>query len=201
MTDIHSSTKTPLLFLTFLQQSPDLSSELQRELEDLQCDVNLRRNPAQRGLNDHIVYSQDHVFDCDIECDGELQTDGHPFHRCLLNDVPQDDLVLAVPDEDHVVMELAAELIRMADEFNRMMVSEAAERLTKKLNKSSPEGWWSFLDQGVKGLLRQVPGSDTDRVVMALTFSLMKAVCEHTPSLLRDLYNTITQYNFRNSHR
>lgn len=44
-----------------------------------------------------------------------------------------------VPDEDHVVTEVAAELIRMADEFNRMMVSQAAERLTKKLNNSSPE--------------------------------------------------------------
>ncbi|XP_027017065.1 BH3 interacting domain death agonist [Tachysurus fulvidraco] len=199
MTDIHSSTKTPLLFLTFLQQSPDLSRELQKELEDLQCDVKLRRNPAQRGLNDHILYSQDHDFDYGIECDGELQTDGHSFPRCLLNDVPQD--VLAVTDEDHVVTEVAAELIRMADEFNRRMVSEAAERLTEKLNNSSPEDWWSFLNQGVDGLLGQVPGSHTERVVMALTFSLVKAACEHTPSMLRDLYNTITQYNFRTSHQ
>lgn len=38
-----------------------------------------------------------------------------------------------------MVREVAAELIRMADEFNESVVSEAAERLAKKLSNSSEE--------------------------------------------------------------
>lgn len=90
MTD--SFSQTPLLFLTFLQQQPCANSELQRELENLHCEGKLGAAPS--GLSEHIVYSQDCLFDPDIECDGELQTDGHSFHRGPLHDVPQIDLVL-----------------------------------------------------------------------------------------------------------
>lgn len=91
MTDVHSVSQTPLLFLTFLQQRPCANSKLQSELENLHCELELA---AQCGLTDHIVYPQDSFSDSNIECDGELQTDGHSIHRGLLNDVPQVDLVL-----------------------------------------------------------------------------------------------------------
>ncbi|XP_058243570.1 BH3 interacting domain death agonist [Hemibagrus wyckioides] len=184
MMDIPS---TPLLLLSFLQQSPSLPCELQRELENLHCEL---RSAAHKGLKDDIEYPEDHDFG--IECDGELQTDGHSFHRGL-HDLPQADLVLPVHNEVLMVREVAAELIRMADEFNEIVVSQAAECLAKKLSNSSEEGWWNCLAQGVDGLLKEMPGVHTERMVMALTFSLVKAVCERTPRLLRGLYNTMTQ--------
>lgn len=55
------------------------------------------------------------------------------------------------------------------------------------------QGWWNCLAQGVDGLLKEMPGVHTERMLMALTFSLVKAVCERTPRLLRGLYNTMTQ--------
>lgn len=52
-------------------------------------------------------------------------------------------LVCLVPaGEAHMMREMremVAELVRMADEFNQMTVSRAAESLTKKLNNSPPE--------------------------------------------------------------
>ncbi|MCI4379227.1 hypothetical protein PGIGA_G00225560 [Pangasianodon gigas] len=195
MMDVHSFSQTPLLFLTFLQQRPCLNSELQRELENLHCEVKL--SAALSGLNDHIAYPQYHGFDSDIECDGELQTDGHSFHRGLLHDVPQVDLVLPVPvEEANAVREVAAELIRMADEFNHSIVSQAAEHLTKKLCNSSPQFWWTCLSQGVDSILKDMPGVHNERMVMALTFSLVKAVCERAPRLLRELWNTMMEYTF-----
>lgn len=92
MTDVHSITQTPLLFLTFLQQGPCQNAELQRELVSLHCEAKL--GAAQRGFTGHIVYSQDCFYDSNIECDGELQTDGRSIHRDLLHDVAQADLVL-----------------------------------------------------------------------------------------------------------
>ncbi|KAK3549228.1 hypothetical protein QTP70_034229 [Hemibagrus guttatus] len=134
MKDIHS---TPLILLSFLQQSPSLSCELQRELENLHYEVQFR-SAAQNGLKDNIEYPQNHDFDSDIECDGELQTDGHSFHNGL-HDLPQVDLVVPVHNEVFMVREVAAELIRMADEFNETIVSQAAERLTKRLSYTSTE--------------------------------------------------------------
>lgn len=85
MMDIQSP---PLLLLSFLQQSPNLSSGLKRELENLHCEL---RSAGHHGLKDNIEYPQD--YDFGIECDGELQTDGHSFHMGL-HDLPQADLVL-----------------------------------------------------------------------------------------------------------
>ncbi|XP_053479066.1 BH3 interacting domain death agonist [Ictalurus furcatus] len=197
MMDVHSFSQTPLLFLTFLQQRP-LNSELQRELENLHCDMKLRAAPT--GITDHTVYTQNHDFDSNIECDGELQTDGHSVQRIVLHDVPQVELVLPVPvDEAHAVREVAAELVRMADELNHIIVSQAAERLTKTLSTSPQKCLWSCLSQGVDTLLKDVPGVHSERMVMALTFSLARAVCERAPRLLRDLCNTMMQYTFTNT--
>ncbi|KAM9480843.1 BH3 interacting domain death agonist isoform 2-T2 [Clarias gariepinus] len=194
MMDVHQFSQTPLLFMAFLQQGPCLNSELQRELENLQYE--LKHCAPQSGLTNHIVYTQDHDVDSDIECDGELQTDGHSFHRVLLHDDPQVDLVLPVPVEEvHAVREVAAELIRMADEFNQTLVAQAAERLTKNLTNSSQKCWWSCLSCGVDCLLKDMPAVQNERMVMALTFSLVRAVCGHAPRLLRDLCNTMRQYS------
>ncbi|KAI5098205.1 wee1-like protein kinase 2 isoform 2 [Silurus meridionalis] len=174
MMDAYS--QTPLLFLAFLQKSSCLNSELQRELEKL-------------------CYAVKQVLDTDIECDGELQTDGHSFQTGLLQDVPEIGIVLPVPAEEaEAVREVAQELIRMADEFNHLIVSQVAEHLTKKLSKSSQECWWNCLSQGVDRLLKDVPGVHSEQMVMALTFTVVRAICDRAPRLLRDLCNTLMQY-------
>ncbi|XP_060779893.1 BH3 interacting domain death agonist [Neoarius graeffei] len=195
MMDVHSISQTPLLFLTFLQQRPCQNSELQRELDNLRCEVKLSAAPS-----GHIAYPQDHVFDSDVEHDGELQADGHSFHRGL-HDVAEAELVLPVPAEEaDVVREVAAELVRIADEFNHAIVSQVAENLTNNLTNSSFEYWWSSLNHGVDCLL-DGSGMHTEQMVMALTFSLARAVCERAPHLLRGLCNTMMQSTFRTRPR
>ncbi|TSX17019.1 BH3-interacting domain death agonist [Bagarius yarrelli] len=192
MMDVHSVPQTPLLFLTFLQQSPGLNCELQREVDKLHSEVKLR-SVSSGGFREYIDYPRCYSFDSNIECDGELQTDGHSLYLGQLHDVPQVELVLPVPGEAQAVREMAEELIRMADEFNQRIVSQAAEHLTRTLSNSSTEHWSSCLSHGIEGLLNDVPGVHTERIVMALTFSLVKAVCERAPRFLRGLCNTVTQ--------
>ncbi|KAF4091561.1 hypothetical protein AMELA_G00038310 [Ameiurus melas] len=124
---------------------------------------------------------------------------GHSVQRLVLHDVPQVELVFPVFDEAHAVQEVAAELVRMADELNHILVSQAADHLTKELRNSSQMNWWSCLSQGVDSLLKDVPGVHSERMVMALTFSLARAVCERAPRLLRDLCNTMMQHTVTNT--
>lgn len=56
------------------------------------------------------------------------------------------------------------------------------------------QSWRSLLAESVENLLQQVPGLDNERMVMALTFSLVKAVCERVPLSLRRLYQVLIQY-------
>ncbi|XP_017547623.1 BH3 interacting domain death agonist [Pygocentrus nattereri] len=182
-----------LVFLTFLDQTPCQNKDLEKELHRLGYDLKLTTDSG------GTKYAHHGLVDLSIECDGELETDGNiPTNpRDFLQGVlPEVHLALPVnPEEAQAVREVAAELIRIADELNLMIVSRAAEGLARKLNStSSLESWHILLVQSVDNLLKEVPGVHTEQVVMALTFSLVKAVCEHTPPLLRGLYNVVMQY-------
>ncbi|XP_062860696.1 BH3 interacting domain death agonist [Trichomycterus rosablanca] len=179
--NIDCLSQTSLVFLTFLQQSPCVNNELQREVDYLNHKIKLH------GLG----------LDSDIETDGLLETDGHSINRSLLLDfAPQAEYALP---EAQAVSEVAAELVRIADDFNDSIVSQAAERLNKKLRNASKLSWLDYLSEGVDSVLTEVQGGHNDRIVMAVTFSLVKAVCERTPRYLCDLCNVLMRYNFRKS--
>ncbi|KAL6479109.1 hypothetical protein MHYP_G00125420 [Metynnis hypsauchen] len=186
-----------LLFLTFLDQTHCHNKDLEKELHRLSYDIKLGTDPG--VYSGGIEYADHGLVDWSIECDGELETDGNiPTNpRDFLQGVlPEVHLELPVnPEEAQAVREVAAELIRIADELNHIIVSRAAEGLARKLtSNTSLESWHILLVQSVDNLLKEVPGVHTEQVVMALTFSLVKAVCEHTPPLLRGLYNVVMQY-------
>ncbi|XP_036440513.1 BH3 interacting domain death agonist [Colossoma macropomum] len=186
-----------LLFLTFLDQAHCYNKDLEKELHRLSHDLKLSTDPG--VYSGGIEYADHGLVDWSIECDGELETDGNiPTNprEFLQGVLPEVHLELPVnPEEAQAVREVAAELIRIADELNHIIVSRAVEGLARNLtSNTSLESWHILLIQSVDNLLKEVPGVHTEQVVMALTFSLVKAVCEHTPPLLRGLYNVVMQY-------
>ncbi|XP_072551282.1 BH3 interacting domain death agonist [Salminus brasiliensis] len=197
--DVNENTGTfsqaSLLLLSFLHQTPSQNPEFERELNQLTCDVNLGADPCVYSCG--IDCSDHSVVDTDIECDGELETDGHaPSNpRNLLQDVlPQ--VHFDLPVNAGVIRQVAAELIIIADDLNQAIMSQAAESLAKDLTRtSSLQKWQDLLGQSVAELLlNYMPGAHNEQVAMALTFSLVKAVCEHAPPLLRGLYSLLMQY-------
>ncbi|KAG1944900.1 BH3 interacting domain death agonist [Pimephales promelas] len=92
---------------------------------------------------------------------------------------------------------MAAELIRIADLLEQRVLFQAAETLTKKLDKCETRLWSRHLSDGVQGLLHHVTGAKEfkkELVEMALTFVLMKTVCERVPCFLSSLYSAVVQY-------
>ncbi|XP_077104995.1 BH3 interacting domain death agonist [Siphateles boraxobius] len=169
-----------LLLLSFFEQKGCQNSELKRELDDFDL-------PSDQNY---------------FESDGDLQTDGHSSsvsYRDLLLEL-QNQVQPQLPvdaDQARAAREMAAELIRIADLLEQRVLFQAAETLTKKLNTCGTQLWSRHLSDGVQGLLHQVAGAKEfkkELVEMALTFVLMKTVCERVPQFLFGLYGTVVQY-------
>ncbi|KAG9273213.1 uncharacterized protein LOC107197792 [Astyanax mexicanus] len=192
--NINAFSQPSILFLTFLQQTPSHNPEFKRELQLLTCDMALQAD--QCVYSGEMDYSDHSMIDPNIECDGELEADGHglSIQRNLLQDIlPQAHLGLPVNNE--VIREVAAELITIADDLNNTIMSRAADSLTSELRRtSSMQTWPALLRRSVTELINCVPGAHNEQVTMALTFSLVKAVCERAPPLLRGLFSVLMQY-------
>lgn len=193
--NIDTFSQASMLFLTFLQQTPSHNPEFMRELHLLSCSMNLQAEQCVYS-GGYSGYSDHSVFDPDIECDGELETDGHgpSSPRNHLQDIfPQAHF--GMPMNNEVIRNVAAELIAIADDLNNTIMSQAAESLADELRRtSSMRTWQDLLGRSVTDLLNHVPGAHNEQVAMALTFSLVKAVCERAPPLLRGLYSALMQY-------
>ncbi|KAJ8002884.1 hypothetical protein DPEC_G00163590 [Dallia pectoralis] len=182
--------QTPLVFLTFLQQQSCNNAELKRELDSLSYELKRTQDINCPGLGTNFHE------------EGELQTDGHyGSGRIYLGDLePQVELELPVdPAEEAALRAVAAGLIEIADQLERSLVVQASENLTKKLMKFSVPMWRHHLALEVEWLKKQSLGSVLDhlpqeRVILALTLTLVKGVCERAPGLLRSLFTTALQF-------
>ncbi|KAK2894713.1 hypothetical protein QQF64_012371 [Cirrhinus molitorella] len=182
--NVENCPHTSLVLLSFLKQKGCQNSELKKELDDLDEQLNLPTN---------------HNY---FESDEELQADGHSFslsYRELLQEF-QHQVQPQLPvnaEEAQAAREMAAELIRIADLLEHRVLSQAADSLAKKLCRSHEQLWAVHLSDGVQALLHQVAGAKEfkkELVEMAFTFVLMKTVCEHVPEYLFRLYGTVVQY-------
>lgn len=78
-------------------------------------------------------------------------------------------------------------------------MAQAAENLTKKLQKYSIGRWKHHLALEVEWVKKQGLGPVLDylpqeKVIMALTLTLVKGVCERAPLLLRNLFSAAVQF-------
>ncbi|KAM9854279.1 BH3 interacting domain death agonist isoform 1-T2 [Aulostomus maculatus] len=104
----------------------------------------------------------------------------------------QEDLV-----EDAAIQEVAANLRHTADQFQQCVVVQATNNLSRNISRSPCENWTQHLSLEVENALRQgvcLEHLPQERVIVALSLTLVKGVCERVPQLLRDLFDTALRY-------
>ncbi|XP_060892654.1 BH3 interacting domain death agonist [Labrus mixtus] len=165
-----------LLVLTFLQ-ADCRNSEYLKELHSLGQEFHLRLE------------------------EGELETDGHlpVFIRASLDDIqPSVELQYRPRNGDDAgYVRFAQELRVIAAQLEHNIVAQATQNLNGKISNSPFNQWKDHLSREVERVMRQGVGLEhlaRERVIMALTLTLVKGVCEQAPRLLRNLFNIALQY-------
>ncbi|XP_059916874.1 BH3 interacting domain death agonist isoform X2 [Gadus macrocephalus] len=171
------------VFLSFLGQADCTNLELHKELESL------GRNMKDQTCNSR--YKPEY---------GELETDGHNQSniRALLGDLqPQVDLQgPANPINAEDLRDVIAALKEIADQIEQSVMTRAIDSLAKKLSNSAEYVWQAHLTLEVEWVVKNSLGLDLpqERLMMALALTLVKGVCERTPTLLRRLFATTLEY-------
>ncbi|XP_076027741.1 BH3 interacting domain death agonist [Genypterus blacodes] len=187
--DVTGTPKTPLLMLAFLLKTDCGNTEYRKELCSLGKEL---RNSLDINSNGLYTGSQE---------EGRLESDGS-LPICITGSF--DDIQPTVEFEELVnaeeavhIEEVAAELREIADQFQRRVMAGAAENLSRKLSRSPLNMWSTHLQQEVELLLRHGVVLDQlpqERVIVALTLTLVKGVCEQAPRLLRNVFSTALHY-------
>lgn len=181
LADERSAALVAFLFLQTDSEDLNYSQELSSKGRDL---------VAKRDIN-HNGHTED---------SGELEADGHlPVNNisgCLEDVLPLVELHFAGGLEEVAnVQAVAQELREIAAQFQLQMVARAAENLSRNLSES-PAKLRSLLVEEVERLMRQGCLKDLprERVLVALTLTLVKGVCIQAPQLLRTLFDTAVQF-------
>ncbi|XP_048112893.1 BH3 interacting domain death agonist isoform X1 [Alosa alosa] len=204
--DANSLLGTSLVFLTFLQQKGCQNDDLERELSDLKRDLKHGQDINCNGIGlvctDGSLSGELHSGD-----DGELQTDGHSptvhLQMFVLDQHPHVQAPPPVPVPDQALRDIAQELIQIADQLENDVMAHATNRLLRSLQNSEKENWSKHLKQAVEQVHVSLRSGTSlgdlpqERVTLALSLSLIKAVCEHTPRFLRDLFHIWQQQHVR----
>ncbi|XP_074487966.1 BH3 interacting domain death agonist isoform X2 [Sebastes fasciatus] len=186
--DLTSGQTAALVMLAFLQADCRAAAEYQKELLSLGKDFNLTRDINSNGPR------------IDALEDGDLETDGHLASSITadLGDL-QPSVELQWPGyhgEAADFQQIAEGLREIADQLEQNVVAQATRNLRRNI-AVSPSDWKDHLTQEVERAMRQGVGLEhlpQERVMVALTLTLVKGVCEQAPRLLRNLFNTALQY-------
>lgn len=171
-----------VLLWTFLQADCKESPEFCKEVLSLGKDFNDNEATALHGWD----YG-------DLETDGELETDGHISSNLT---IARESNARSVP-QPAVLQQVAAEIREIADQLQHDIVTRATQNFTRNISRSSTECWKEYLHLEVQNMLAQgvvLDNLQQERVIAALTFTLVKGVCLQAPSLLRSLFDTALQY-------
>ncbi|XP_071361495.1 BH3 interacting domain death agonist [Trachinotus anak] len=186
---------TALVILAFLQA--DCSNvEYSKELLALGTGLNLTRDI---NCNGPRIETLD---------DGDLETDGHPIssvsssfsdiHPVVDLQWPRNHEAAAVPQQ------VAEELRVIADQLERSVVAQATRNLRGNISSSLCEQWNNYLSREVEWVMRHITIPQhlpQEQVIMALTLTLVKGVCQQAPRFLKNLFNTALQYIILRSAR
>lgn len=176
------------VILAFLQA--DWSApEYERELLSLGKDLNLTRDINFNGPRGDPLE------------DGDLETDGHLPSRIrgAVDDI-QPSVQLQWPrnrEEAAALQQIAEGLRDIADQLEHEVVDVATRNLSRNLSSFPLDQWKDLLRREVDRVMMQGVGLEhlpRERVIMALTLTLVKGVCEQAPRLLRNLFNAALQY-------
>lgn len=176
----------PLVILTFLQADCRIS-DYDEELRDLGKGLT-RDNNCNGSCRDS-------------EDNGDLETDGHlPVCISVSLDDIQPSVQLHRPGnhaEAEALQVVAAELREIAAQLEHSMVARATQNLSRNILSSPCQDWQKYLSQEVDKVLRQGVGLEhlpLERIIVALSLTLVKGVCQQAPKLLRNLFYVALQY-------
>ncbi|XP_034734950.1 BH3 interacting domain death agonist [Etheostoma cragini] len=187
--NVTSGQNTAALVMFAFLQTDCRTSEYGKELLSLGKDLNLTRDVNFNGPEKDALE------------DGDIETDGH-LPVCItaaLDDI-QPSLELRWPRnraEAADLQQIAYGLREIADQLEHNVVAQATQNLSRNLNNYPPEQWKDYLTREVRRVMSQGVGLEhlpQERVMMALTLTLVKRVCEQAPWLLRNLFHTALQY-------
>ncbi|XP_037624551.1 BH3 interacting domain death agonist isoform X2 [Sebastes umbrosus] len=187
--DLTSGQTAALVMLAFLQADCSAAAEYQKELLSLGKDFHhLTRDINSNGPR------------IDATEDGDLETDGHLASSitAALGDL-QPSVELQWPGnhgEAADFQQIAEGLREIADQLEQNVVAQATRNLSRNI-AASPSDWKDHLTREVERAMRQGVGLEhlpQERVMVALTLTLVKGVCEQAPRLLRNLFNSALQY-------
>lgn len=187
--NVTSGPDAALVMLAFLQADVKVTnSEYRRELSTLGQELHFIRDINCNGLRT----SQDR---------GELETDGHQascFSAPLRDIQPVADLYWPGNGADvAAVQRVAQELRDIAAHLEHSVVARATQSLSNNISNSPSDTWKAHLSQEVDRVMRQgvnLNDIPQERVMVALTFTLVRGVCETTPRVLRKLFDMALQY-------
>ncbi|XP_062246391.1 uncharacterized protein LOC133955531 isoform X1 [Platichthys flesus] len=194
--DVTGDSRAALVILAFLQADCQ-GAELQKELHSLSNEFHLTRDINCNGprINTAEV--------------GSVETDGYLEPECLLQtDCREIDIVPVDLHDIQPVAELqgqyaaaniqqvAEEIREIAAQLQESVMAQATNNLMRNRSDSQSE-WKTHLKLEVERILRNGTGLEhlpQERLVMALTLTLVKGVCEQAPQLLRSLFNAALQF-------
>lgn len=187
--DLTSGQNAALIILAFLQMDCR-NSDYRKELFSLEQDyINVTRD-----INCNSSW-------IDVQDEGDLETDGHlPVCMPLSFGDIQPSVELRRPGEhgEAAALQQVAEGLReIAAQLEHNVVAQATQNLRRNISTSPSEQWKDHLTQEVDRVMRHGVGLEhlpQERVIVALTLTLVRGVCEKAPQLLRNLFNTALQY-------
>lgn len=188
MEHLKEAQSASFVFLAFLQADCG-NSDYSRELTSLGSTLHLTKDI---NYNGHWIGSQE---DEGLECDGQLQSNIKDSLRDL-----QPLVELQWPG-DHAeaaaLRRIAEDLREVAAQLEHNIVARATQNLSRNIQVSPFEQWKHLLAREVERAMRRGVGLEhlpQERVIVALTFTLVKGVCQQAPRLMGGLFNSALQY-------
>lgn len=187
MDDLRSLTRGQNVAVVFAFLQADCKdSDYGLELRSLARDLNLFQDTKSSGARIESL-------------DDGLETDGHLPGGIT---VSLEDILPSVGQwprgrvEEAVFLRVAGELRDIADQLEQNVVARGIQNLNSHIEASPSEQWKQHLICEVERAMRQGVGLEhlpQERVLMALTLTLVRGVCEQAPRLLRSLFATALQ--------
>lgn len=151
-------------------------------------------NTALQTIRNNLSKSSP-VINCDE--DGEIECDGHMPSMPLDLAGIEPDVNLNVNRADAAVHQVAAELRQIAARLEHGVVAEATRNLQRRVKSSPYEQWTEHLRREVDGaIVRGVCLQDLpqERVIMAVSLTLVKGVCELAPNMVHSLFDAALNF-------
>uniref|UniRef100_A0A3B4ZSR6 BH3-interacting domain death agonist n=1 Tax=Stegastes partitus TaxID=144197 RepID=A0A3B4ZSR6_9TELE len=160
----------------------------------LQADC--RDSDYSKELNSLGTHWPDSQEDEGLECDGHLPCSSSSITELLHGIQPVDR------EEAAALRGIAEDLREVAAQLEHNVVARATQNLSRNIQVCPSEQWTYFLANEVERVMRQGVGLGLEhlpqeRVIVALTLTLVRGVCEQAPRMLIGLFNSALQYIWR----